>query len=360
MKRHRFWALLLSMCMILSFGACSSNENNETADNSNLPADNSSTEDTQETPTPDTPDPVTVNIGMLKGPTGIGSVYLLSNSDAGTTQNDYNFILGSAPTEFTSALINGDLDIAALPTNVAATLYNKTEGEITLLALNTLGVLYILENGNSINSLSDLRGRTLYATGQGSNPQYVLEYLLRQNGLEPGTDVIIEYLESDELATRMASGDIDLCMLPVPNATSVLIQNTDVRSAIDLTAEWDALDNGSVLTMGCVVVRNDFLAEHKDAVDIFLTEYYNSISKVLEQSDDVYELIASYELVGNEQVARAALSDCNLTYIVGSNLEPSISGYYQVLFDANPDSIGGQMPAEDFYYVDYANENTQA
>ena len=229
-----------------------------------------------------------------------------------------------------------------------------------MLALNTLGVLYILENGNSVNNLSDLRGRTLYATGQSSNPQYVLEYLLRQNGLEPGTDVTIEYLESDELATRMASGDIDLCMLPVPNATSVLIKNTDVRSAIDLTEEWNKLNNKSVLTMGCVVVRNEFLAEHKDAVDIFLEEYSSSISKVIDQPDDVYQLIASYELVGSEQIAMAALGDCNLTYIAGSDLQSSISGYYQVLFDADPTSIGGSLPDADFYYSEYTDEDASA
>ena len=171
-----------------------------------------------------------INFAVLKGPTGVGAAKLLADNEAGETVNHYNVTIASDPaTEISPKLINGELDIAAISTNLASTLYHKTEGGVQLLALNTLGVLYILENGDSVSSLSDLAGRTIYATGQGANPEYVLNYLLRENGLEPGTDVTIEWKASDELTTLMASGQIDLCMLPVPAATAVQAQNAEVR-----------------------------------------------------------------------------------------------------------------------------------
>ena len=291
-----------------------------------------------------------IKIGVIKGPSGIGSAYLMAQNDEGKALNKYSFSTASAPTELTSRLISGELDMAALPTNVAASLSAKTNGDIQIVALNTLGVLYILENGNSIKDVSSLRGKTVYATGQGSNPEYVLNFILRKNGLEPGKDVNVEYLDSAELAARMASGKAEICMLPVPNATTVLIKNKSVRIALDLTKEWNRVSDGSTLTMGCVVIRKASKLP-SSAVDDFLKEYKASIDYVNQNIPDAAKLVAKYELTGSEQIAAAAIPDCSLVCVTGkAEIKKAVEGYYKVLFDADPSSVGGKMPNDELYY----------
>lgn len=307
------------------------------------------------TPTPE-PAPAAgrprVSVAVLKGPTGIGAAKLMADNDAGTTALDYDFTVAAAPDELQGKIINGELDIAAIPTNLAAVLYAKTEKSIQMAALNTLGVLYILENGDSVQSMADLRGKTIYATGQGANPEYVLTYLLEQNGLTPGRDVTIEWKASDELTALMASGEIDLCMLPVPAATGVLMQNKDVRSALDLTREWDrAVNDGSVLTMGCVVVQTKFAREHPELVDAFLEEYAASIDYVVSDPEASAELVAQYGITPNAAVAKAAIPQANLVCVTGKEMREGITGYYEVLYQANPKSIGGSIPDDAFYYI---------
>ena len=182
----------------------------------------------------------------------MGAAKLLADSDAGETVNHYEYAIGSDPsTDIVPKLNNGELDIAAVPTNLAATLYNKA-GSIRLLALNTLGVLHILENGDTVHSMADLAGKTIYSINQGTNTEYVLNYLLEESGLTPGEDVTIEWKTSEEVTALMASGGIDLCMLPVPAATSVMMQNADVRDAIDLNDVWQKMGAAGTFTMGCV------------------------------------------------------------------------------------------------------------
>ena len=254
-------------------------------------------------------------------------------------------------TEISPNLINGTLDIAAVSTNLASTLYHRTEGGVQLLALNTLGVLYILENGDSVRSVSDLAGRTIYATGQASNPEYVLNHLLRQNGLEPGEDVDIQWRTSDEVTALMAAGEIDLCMLPVPAATAVQLQNDQVRAALDLTQLWDELDSGSVLTMGCVVVRTEFAQENPEAVAAFLEEYAASIDFVSSDPEAAAPMVARFGITASEEIALAAIPDCSLVCITGADMRDSIQGYYEVLAAADPASIGGAIPDDAFYYI---------
>lgn len=294
-----------------------------------------------------------VNIGFLKGPTGIGASYMLEQNESGSCRNIYNVSMESDPTNITSALISGSLDIAAVPTNVAAALYNKTDGNIQIIALNTLGVLYILENGNSISSVADLQGKTIYATGQGANPEYVLNYILRQNGLEPGVDVTIEYMDGGELMTQMAAGNLDICMLPVPNSTSVLLNNTDVRVALSISDEWEAVTNDeSVLTQGCIVARMD--TENIDAIiENFLADYEASIL-YMSNPDNIStaaELAVQFEIVGSVPIATAAIPDSNIVFIAGADTMKSyLTGYFNVLFDADPTSIGGAIPDDTFYF----------
>lgn len=290
-----------------------------------------------------------VSIGVLKGPTGIGCAYLMEQSENGEALNEYTFTTSSTPTDLTGRLVSGELDMAALPTNLAAALYTKTNGNVRILALNTLGVLYILSNGSEINSVEDLRGRTLYATGQGANPEYVLNYILRQNGLEPGDDLTIEYRDSAELTALMASGRAKLCMLPVPAATTVLLKNPDVSIALDLSEQWNSVSDGSVLTMGCVVLRNDSgLSE--ETISNFLLEYEYSIDYVNENSAQAASLVAKFEITGSAEIAKAAIPESKLVFISGENIKEAIEGYYEVLFQADPASIGGRLPDDDFYY----------
>ncbi len=292
-----------------------------------------------------------IKVYALKGPTGMGMAKLMSDSDAGTTTNKYDFTIASAPDEVTAEIIKGNYDIAALPTNLASVLYNKTEGKIRVAAVNTLGVLYVLENGDTVNSLEDLNGKELYATGQGSTPEYILRYVLETNGI----DCNVTYLaEHSELAAQMISGDVSLGMLPVPNATTVLAQS-DARTAIDLTAEWEkaAEKNGdsSALYMGCVIVNPDFIEESPEAVDAFLEEYAASVKYVNENIDDASAMIESYGIVPKAAIAKKAIPDAHMVCITGDEMKTGLSGFYNVLFGFDPKSVGGAVPADDIYYI---------
>ena len=296
----------------------------------------------EESPAPETSSPVaetppaetvapyqTIRLGLLNGPTGMGAAKLLSDS--------------------VPKLNNGELDIAAVPTNLAATLYNKA-GSIRLLALNTLGVLHILENGDTVHSMADLAGKTIYSINQGTNTEYVLNYLLEESGLTPGEDVTIEWKTSEEVTALMASGGIDLCMLPVPAATSVMMQNADVRDAIDLNDVWQEVGAAGTFTMGCVVARSDFVEEHPEAVDAFLTEYAASIAYVNEHPEEAAALVEQYGIVPKAAVAKAAIPQANMVCLTGDELK-GISDYYEVLYAADPTSIGGAIPDDNFYYI---------
>ena len=292
-----------------------------------------------------------IKVYALKGPTGMGMAKLMSDSDAGTTTNKYDFTIASAPDEVTAEIIKGNYDIAALPTNLASVLYNKTEGKIRVAAVNTLGVLYVLENGDTVNSLEDLNGKELYATGQGSTPEYILRYVLETNAI----DCNVTYLaEHSELAAQMISGDVSLGMLPVPNATTVLAQS-EARTAIDLTAEWEkaAEKNGdsSALYMGCVIVNPDFIEESPEAVDAFLEEYAASVKYVNENIDDASAMIESYGIVPKAAIAKKAIPDAHMVCITGDEMKTGLSGFYNVLFGFDPKSVGGAVPADDIYYI---------
>ena len=331
-------SLLLALMMVFSFAACTNSQNGKEDDNKQ-PTDVDTSKFSE-----------SFNIGFLKGPTGIGAAQLMSEHEAGNTLVKYNFTLEADARVITSALISGELDAAAVPTNVAATLYNKTEGQVKIIAVNTLGVLHILEKGDTIKSIADLEGKTIYATGQGSNPEYVLNYILTKNGLTPGENVTVEYLASDELQTKMASGEIDICMLPVPAATTVLMKNKDVRDALNLTDEWGKVSE-STLTQGCIVART----EKFDSSEIaqFLKEYEASIKYMADEKniDNAASLAVKYEIVPNEQVAKNAIPQAGLTYMVGAaTMKGALDAYFDVLFGADPKSIGGAKPADDIYF----------
>ena len=360
-------ALLLALALSLALASCGANQSAASSAASSAPAASSSgstsaqpdaSADTDATKSTGTD----VNFAVLAGPTGIGASALMGWNDEGKTANHYNVTVAAANDEVVAGLSNGTFDIAAVATNVAANLYAKTNGGVQICALNTYGVLYILENGDSIQSMADLAGKTIYATGQGANPEYVLEYLLEKNGLSWSTDgseadVQLEFMDAQTLSAGAASGEYDVVMLPVPAVTSVQIQNADMRTALDLTKEWDALGTDGVLTMGCIVVRTAFAQEHPEAVDAFLKEYGQSIEAVQSDVDGAAQLCETYSIVAKAAVAKKAIPDCNLCFVVGTDIQSAIEPYYNVLFAANPASIGGALPESDFYYVGTAADN---
>ena len=290
---------------------------------------------------------VTVNIGVLKGPTGMSAAWLMDQNDQKLSANEYNFTVAGTPDAITGQLINGDMDIAALPTNAISALYNKTEGKISVLGVNALGVLYILENGNSINSVSDLAGKTVLASGKGSTAEYVLNYILEKNGV---IAEIVWAAEHSEAATLALKGDYDIVMLPEPFVTNVTAKSDAFRVALDLTEEWEALGNGE-LTMGGIAVRTAFLEEHPDAVKAFVDEYGKSVAFTNAQPEDAAKLIAKYEIAA-EEVAKNAIPRCNIVWLHGKDYKAVLENFLGVVYNANPAGIGGKMPGNDFY-LDY-------
>lgn len=336
----RLIALAMSAVMMLSLTACAGGSEAS----SSAPEGSSAVAEER----------AAVRVGGLKGPTAMGMVKLMEEDAAGTTANDYEFTLAGSADEINPLLIKGELDIAAVPTNVASVLYNKTEGQVEILALNTLGVLYVVENGNTIQSVEDLRGKTIYSTGKGATPEYALDYILGENGLTAGTDVTVEYKsEHSELASLLAAGQADLAVLPQPFVTSVLAKNPDVRIALNLTEEWDKVtEDGSKLTMGALVVRKDFAESNPEAVRNFLKEYQASTQYVTDEAnlDDAAALIEQYGII-SAAVAKQALPYCNIVCITGEEMRTAAEGFLSILAKANPQSVGGTLPAEDFYYI---------
>ncbi len=293
-----------------------------------------------------------IRLGVLAGPTGMGAVKLMSDNDAKLTMNRYETQIVTAPDDIQGKIATGELDIAAVPTNLAAALYNKTSGGVQVIALNTLGVLYVLENGDSVQSVADLKGKELLATGQGAVPEYALNFVLEQSGLDPASDLTVTYKsEHSELATLAASGMADLVMLPEPFVTTVLSKNENFRVALDLTKEWEALaGEDSTLTMGCLIVRKEFAEKNKEALDRFLEEYGASTAYVNENVTDASALVQQYGIMASAELAAKAIPNCNITCITGDELQTKLSAFYDVLFAANAKSVGGSLPGEDFFY----------
>lgn len=295
---------------------------------------------------------IDINIASLKGPTTMGMVKLMSDSEEGKTANNYNVQMSGTADEIVPKVVKGEIDIAAVPCNLASVLYNKTEGQISIGAVNTLGVLYIVENGDSIHSVEDLKGKTIYSTGKGTTPEYVMNYVLTKNGIDPEKDVTIEYKsESTEVATILAGEEGAIAMLPQPYVTTVQMKNKNIRTALDMTKEWDNVQNGdgSSLITGVVIVRNEFLKENKEAFDKFLEDYKASTEYVTSNVDEAAVLIGKYGIVP-EEVAKKAVPLCNIKYIDGKDMETKVSGYLKVLHEQNPKSVGGKLPEEGFYY----------
>ena len=292
-------------------------------------------------------DDYVLRVGTLSGPTGMGMAKLIKDTgEGGEKAGKYDIQLFSSPDEIRAALLSGSLDVAALPVNLAAVINAKTDGKYKVAAVNTLGVLYVLEAGDTVHSVADLAGKQLLATGQASTPEYILNYILAQNGVNAD----VEYkTEHSELATLLISGKATLGMLPEPMVTTALTKNPNLRIALDLTEEWKKTGNGEAV-QGCISVSADVIANHKAVLDGFLKDYKASVDFVNGNIPEAAEIIASAGIVPAAAVAEKAIPNCNIVYIDGDEMVNILTAFYGVLFAANPASIGGAMPGADLYY----------
>ena len=352
MKPLKTLALMLALALTLTAcGVISSDDGPTEVVGASQPAEPQETVQPEETvPQPAGKDPIQtepVRVGALKGPTAMGLVRMMSDDGV----NSYT-LAGSAD-ELTPKLIKGELDIACVPANLAAVLYNKTEGQIVTLAVNTLGVLYIVENGGeAVQSMADLKGKTLVAAGKGSTPEFGLRYLLEQSGLDPDKDVTVDWKsEHAECVAALAAGTADLALLPQPFVTVAQGKlGNGLRVALDLTAEWDALDNGSAMITGVAVARRDFVEQNPELVDMFLKEYAVSADWVNENTAKAAELVTANGIIESAAIAEKALPHCNIVCLTGQEMFEKLSGYLQVLAAAAPESVGGALPRDGFFY----------
>lgn len=294
-----------------------------------------------------------IRVGSLKGPTSMGLVSLMDKAAKGETSNVYEFTMTGKADELVGKIANGDLDIALVPANVASVLYAKTQGNVTVLDINTLGVLYVVASDDSITSMADLKGRTIYMTGKGTTPEYVMNYLLKENGLGSG-DVDLQFKsEATEVASILKQDSSAIGVLPQPFATAACIQNEDLKTVLDLTEQWDMLnkDSGSMLVTGVTLVRSDFLRENRSPIEDFLKDHAESTLFTSGHPEEAAALIAAQGIVEKAPIAQKALPYCNIVCITGQEMKDALSGYLSILMEQDAKSIGGQMPGDDFYYM---------
>ena len=289
-------------------------------------------------------------MAVLSGPTSIGAAKLLDrvdNSPADLSYGNYKYDIYTDNSELVAGLTKGEIDIATVASNVAVNLYNKTDGGVQIIAVGTLGVLHILEGGggDTVHSIADLAGKTVYCAGQGANPEYILRYLLRENKLEAGADVEVVFADASEISAKLLSGDIQYAMLPVPAATAAIAKGEGkIRAAVDVTEAWDALQNGSQLVMTAVVVRTEFAETYHDLVEHFLTDYEASIQYVNNNVDAAAELVAGYGITPSAGIAKQAIPQCHLAFISGTDMVSAISDYLLALYSIDPAAVGGSVP----------------
>lgn len=334
-------ALVLSLALAAgALAGCGGQQNSSSAATDSSAAAPSSTAAVE---------PADIRIAGLKGPTSMGMVKLMEDAENGEAANNYTFTIAGSADEVTPKLIQGEYDIAAVPANLASVLYNNTEGAVKLLAINTLGVIYIVEKGDSVQSIADLAGKTIYATGKGSTPEYSFNYILSENGLDPAGDVTVEWkTEPTEVVQMLAQADSAVAMLPQPYVTVAQTQVEGLRVALDLNQAWSNLDNGSLFLTGVLVVRSEFAEQYPEQLMAFLEEYQASTEWVNANVADAAQLVEKFDIV-TAAVAEKAIPYCNITYIAGDEMKTAMDGYLKVLYDQEPKSVGGALPGDDFY-----------
>ncbi|MBQ4282849.1 MAG: ABC transporter substrate-binding protein [Lachnospira sp.] len=345
-KLKKYLAVALAGVMTLSLVACGSG--NDKGEETTKASMETSTEYVAQN----------VKVAAMKGPTAIGMVKIMQDNKEGKAANKYGFTIAASADVFTSSLIKGDVQLAAVPCNVASTLYNKSGGKIKVVGINTLGVLYIMENSyttSAITSVSDLKGRTIYLTGKGTTPEYTMRYLLKSAGLDPDKDVKLEFKsEASEVATAMMiSGNSTVVgMLPQPYVTTVTMKDSMMRVALDVTKEWEKLNGAdNTVVTGVLVANADYYDKNKVVVDKFMEEYEASVNYVNSNVDAAAQLVEEAQIF-KADVAKKAIPECNITLIKGNAMKTKVSNYLKVLYDENPNAIGGKMPDDGFYVTE--------
>ena len=340
----RIFPLVLTLLMLLTLCACQNGSGNAAVT-------------TNPTSDQGDPSPVKVNVYSLNGTTGFGMAKLMNDAKSNAFPNiDYQFTVKSDASDVTAALINGEADIAALPTNAASNVYNATKGEVVILAVNTRGCLYLLTNGNaSVSSFADLRGKTVYVPAQ--NPTFIFTYLCQQNGLEVGKDIIIDstsYAAAANLKDAVAAGKVDIAVLPEPMVTiatnAAKQNNVTITNAMDLTAEWDKVTTPGSLVQGCIVARKAFVQNYPETVSAFLTAYEASINYLSTNVEEAAQMIVDNGIFNSAPVAKNAIPKCNICYLDGAEMKAAMEVYLNILYNIKAASVGGKLPAADFYY----------
>ena len=341
--------LMLALTMTVSLAACGAKEEAPAAPEAPqqaAPAAPGSSGPSKPVEVP-AEEPVTLRVAAMTGPTGMGLAKLLKEAD----EEKYSLMLAGTADEISPLLIKGELDAACVPANLASVLYNKTEGEIVTLGINTFGVLYVVDKGDSVQTIADLKGKTIVSAGKGSVPEYGLRYVLSQNGIDPDKDLTIEWKsEQAECVAALASGAADIAMMPQPYVTVAQGKIEGLRIAVDLAEEWSKLENGSAMLTGVVVARKSFVEEHPAAVETFMKDYAASVGWVNANVAEAAEVIGEHGIVA-AAVAEKAIPYCNIVCVTGEEMAEKLSGYLSVLHEANPQSVGGKLPADDFYYL---------
>lgn len=293
---------------------------------------------------------VKANVYGIAGPTGIGLANLMKDAKDGNGSLDYTMQLAASNDEIVAKITNKEADIAAVATNLASTLYNKTNGGVTVLAVNTLGVLNVVAKGVEIPTIASLKGKTIYSTGQGANPEYILKNVLENNGLKMGEDVKVEFVsQPQELVAKVVTNKQAVVIAPQPVATAITVKDKKAKIVININDEWEKF-NQTKLVMGCIIARKEFVEQNPEAIEAFLTDYKASIEKANNDIDGTAALCEEFGIVTPAAVAKKAIPLCNIVYEDGKDLKTDLSAYLDFLFKQNPKSIGGKLPADDFYY----------
>lgn len=357
MKLKKLLSAVIALAMMASLAACGSTA---AASSSEQPAATEAPAVEEQEPAAEeqpAAEQTAIRIAGLKGPTTMGLVNLISKAEAGESAQAYDFTMYGAADEIVPLLVKGELDAAAIPANLAATLYQKTNGGLEVVCINTLGVLYMVELGDNIQSVEDLKGATIVTTGKGTTPEYVLRYVLSENGIDPDSDVTIEYLsEATEVAARLTtpgtSSSTIVAMLPQPFVTSVVVQSEGgVRVALDMNEEWQKVA-GSRLVTGVTVVRKEFADANPDVMAQLVKDYADSVQSVMTDLEGTAALCEQYGVVAKAALAQKALPSCNIVFETGDEMKTDLETYLQVLYDADPAAVGGALPAGDFYRAD--------
>lgn len=309
-------------------------------------------EETEAVETPEvTEEPTTIRVGAMTGPTSMGMVKLMDESDNGESANKYEFTLQSEATAFVPALTKGEIDIAAVPANLASVIYNNTDGGIKVLSVCATGVLYIVERGDSIKSFADLAGKNIYATGEGATPEYSLRYLLKVNGIDGDNAPTIQWCaDTTEALSYISQDENAIAMLPQPFVTAAQSKVSDLKVALSLNDEWQKVNDGASMATGVVVVRTEFAEKYPQQLATFMEEYAASVKFVNENNDQASELIGNYEIV-KAPIALKALPYCNICYLTGDELKECLNAYLSALYEMNPQSVGGSLPDDGLYYA---------